>query len=1095
MKTIKSKAIVKFRLGIILMMLFLGKNDSYAQEYDMGRIVNKSSPESSSAGNYTSVDKFRGVLNYSIPISNYRGKEFDLPITLNYTSTGIKVDQIASSVGLGWNLDFGRVTRIINSTADDRHATNTDPCQDPPPVTTLIKDFYKISAMGYEDYFQFGNVPSQIWSLTKPIGRIYTPPSESNSGKTAGPSGWSVTSGNGTKYFFGEGNINEVTTSNYSGNGCQNVNETSTTAWLLTKIISKNNLDTYLFEYETFYMSSVIPNNGEGKYRNGIFLPTNSSYVLKQQMIKRIFHNGKQIIEFNYSNRDDLSFTGGFGNALSSIDFLNFNGSTLYKKIGFTHTYFGTANPNPDNEHPYLNKRLKLDKLTFYGFEGGTAVEGDNYQFEYIHPELLPSIGSFARDYLGLYNGKDSNINLAQNIHGYLANNVYNCNPPDSNRSFNIDYSLYGTLNKVKLPTGGYTEFEYGQNALNGGHGNVYSAATSTGNSLTDRSLILINAEMCESIPSHYKGVHPLMQTVNFQSNNYPLFYNTNPQPDYHAVSAKTSYIQFGTATDCYIRTKGTGVYLIQKYDQSPSLGLPETYPYCEYVVVGNNQYLMNPISKFQPGLADSNTIYYINNTNNSGNFFTGGVTTNMNTVDGYSLSNMTFPPGFYQVTLWRFEEDGTDYPEISIYEMGNSATASSVVNLNQTQGGYIDGFRIESITSRDNSGNFVSRTKYSYSDGIQVDEVQNYYEEHFEGGFNSFHTSKGYSNTPEIVHYTSVYEINQDENGADNGYVRYTFGMENPHEIRPFPQDISPTSNGVIHYNPIKNDFVTEKVVFNKYDNVVFSEKYQYNREMETAGDEETAREITYYNPIKIETTNHIGANSKIVKTQDFGYSYNVLNYKTTNTETESYVYEGDGVDIDVDALLGGIHSDTKGEKVFIRADSNHPYLITEIKASKPNELLETQLIYTYHNDGNLKETINTTANGTPLNYESYIYGYNDHFVVAKLTGVPYSDISPLTARLANIKQLSNNPVSEANEIALINELNLLRIDFPNAPITTYTYNPVYGVTSVTDPKGYTVFSEYDAFGRVKLTKEKNKSGNGYNIISENQYHTISNP
>ena len=55
---------------------------------------------------------------------------------------------------------------------------------------------------------------------------------------------------------------------------------------------------------------------------------------------------------------------------------------------------------------------------------------------------------------------------------------------------------------------------------------------------------------------------------------------------------------------------------------------------------------------------------------------------------------------------------------------------------------------------------------------------------------------------------------------------------------------------------------------------------------------------------------------------------------------------------------------------------------------------------------------------------------------------------------------------------------------------LNTYTYNPVFGVTSITDPKGYTIYTEYDAFGRVKLTKEKTADGS-LKILSENQYNT----
>jgi YD repeat-containing protein len=50
---------------------------------------------------------------------------------------------------------------------------------------------------------------------------------------------------------------------------------------------------------------------------------------------------------------------------------------------------------------------------------------------------------------------------------------------------------------------------------------------------------------------------------------------------------------------------------------------------------------------------------------------------------------------------------------------------------------------------------------------------------------------------------------------------------------------------------------------------------------------------------------------------------------------------------------------------------------------------------------------------------------------------------------------------------------------------ITTYTYKPLVGVTSSTDPRGYTITYNYDTFGR--LINVKDADGN---LMSENEYH-----
>ncbi len=54
-----------------------------------------------------------------------------------------------------------------------------------------------------------------------------------------------------------------------------------------------------------------------------------------------------------------------------------------------------------------------------------------------------------------------------------------------------------------------------------------------------------------------------------------------------------------------------------------------------------------------------------------------------------------------------------------------------------------------------------------------------------------------------------------------------------------------------------------------------------------------------------------------------------------------------------------------------------------------------------------------------------------------------------------------------------------------PNAMVSTYTYDPLIGITSMTDPKGYTMYYTYDDLNRLKTIKDQQG-----NILSENEYH-----
>jgi len=119
------------------------------------------------------------------------------------------------------------------------------------------------------------------------------------------------------------------------------------------------------------------------------------------------------------------------------------------------------------------------------------------------------------------------------------------------------------------------------------------------------------------------------------------------------------------------------------------------------------------------------------------------------------------------------------------------------------------------------------------------------------------------------------------------------------------------------------------------------------------------------------------------------------------------------------------------------------------------------------------------------------YIWGYNQTYPIAKienasfLSGQPNS-ISPAQQTLINnavsASFAETNATTESN---LIDKLKLLRAGFPNAMVTTYTYDSLIGITSMTDPKEFTTYYEYDTYGRLKQVKDKDKK-----ILSANKYH-----
>lgn len=150
-------------LGLVFTIITV--SPSYGQDTEIHRVSNKSTnPDGFSNQDGVSVDMYRGTLSYSIPLYVFQGREMNFPVTLSYSANGIKVDQVASNVGLGWNLNVGGgISRIVNGQPDYRFGTGVGwtsgvcsnlqseivgetywgnwPCNN-------TKDYYKVSSLG-----------------------------------------------------------------------------------------------------------------------------------------------------------------------------------------------------------------------------------------------------------------------------------------------------------------------------------------------------------------------------------------------------------------------------------------------------------------------------------------------------------------------------------------------------------------------------------------------------------------------------------------------------------------------------------------------------------------------------------------------------------------------------------------------------------------------------------------------------------------------------------------------------------------------------------------------------------------------------------
>lgn len=173
--------------------------------------------------------------------------------------------------------------------------------------------------------------------------------------------------------------------------------------------------------------------------------------------------------------------------------------------------------------------------------------------------------------------------------------------------------------------------------------------------------------------------------------------------------------------------------------------------------------------------------------------------------------------------------------------------------------------------------------------------------------------------------------------------------------------------------------------------------------------------------------------------------------------------------------------------EMKFDHADNYFPSSVKKfginnvLKAEEKNDLYDVM--------GNVLQT--TTKTGIPT---TFIYGYNGTLLLAQIEGATYAQVMQafgLSASAEAYKNLeiytkSNLDVNDATEETLRQKLDEFRLKpaFKDYQITTYTYDPLIGIKSVTSPSGNKEYYFYDNANRLIRVEDIN-----HNVIKENKY------
>ncbi|WP_394748639.1 hypothetical protein [Spongiimicrobium salis] len=154
--------------------------------------------------------------------------------------------------------------------------------------------------------------------------------------------------------------------------------------------------------------------------------------------------------------------------------------------------------------------------------------------------------------------------------------------------------------------------------------------------------------------------------------------------------------------------------------------------------------------------------------------------------------------------------------------------------------------------------------------------------------------------------------------------------------------------------------------------------------------------------------------------------------------------------------------------------ADTQNTTLIHSIASAKGNDALETRYyIDKYDEYGNIIQKHHNNGMTT-----SYLWTYFSLYPSAVVQNATHQQILDTGVNL-NIVNSQVSSIEEKNT-----ELQKIRDGLPTSLVTTYTYDPLIGITSETDPRGYTMYYIYDDHNRLKYVKDQNGK-----VYSKNEY------
>lgn len=1068
----------------------------------------KMTPEASALGQYGTYQTsgYTGVPNISVPLFSISSGNFSMPLELCYDASGIKVDQQATYVGLGWNLIMGgSISQIVcgkndfyENLFDQYHLTNQSLREEILPsmlnnypsyclsVYTLVRypsiptssgtclpleeDWKKdellrdvSSGARVPDVFQAsfcGHSVSFVIDQRKPkiIGNdatVYKIDLLNYEGPY--PYNIEITDDYGLKYLFSAApktameenasyNLSEIR--NAAGRILVEFNYSRTGQRLLNsyyETVGKNDeVSRKPIASQTIYDMFVRKN-----------YPHTLAYVINEYYPTTITTD-KETVTFTYGTREDIKDAQRIEQITVTS---NNNRNAILHTVRFDYGYFSESSFETtlcnryDYSGVYGYKRLKLTAVT---------VDGKKYAFKYNEGQALPSRLTMKQDFWGYFND-------AMNTEGLCASPKYRFDDDgqvvgaeivgQANRYANESTCKIGTLNRITYPTGGYTKFDYEINHFDDIVGKYYYPSANS-------NLEYIRKETCGSGYNGH-GYNTTPNTKEFDVSN-PVKVDVASSSPY--LPSNTQYYKLLLSL---VGKDSNGRVVFSRYftkynheqDFSVSCELPEGHYVLtsEFASVSNGLIIGGSINvSFPPEYKKDSSI-----ADASGKSIGGGL--RVRTIENYDSNNTLlgytrykYQGGKLQIPTVKEEHIDMVYlyaeraANPSIYVIPQALSCSLFfITSNPTY------YAVCSLGCPNVGYSQVTKEHYDRSGQLMSYDIEKYYNAEYDCV-----QDKVFRVNPDGKNGKLLESTTYSMDHVPMHKVSYSYSTFGAHptssDIVIFPWtrcgDMSPGNSAVNVYYKYSLFFKSPICVLPA---VVTETSYDGGNVMKSLVTAYNYKESNFQ-PRSITKTENLANNTNETSLINYWYPGDS---EVTGSNT-GYLTDVHNISEQVKAVEYKNGNTTGGYRNVYRVLANGLPVVSKNYSITQSEHEVMELDVTdYDIYGNIREYVK--KDGTPV---TIIWSYSHQVPVMEILGVTYSDIF---MRFSDVARLENGIL--ASDIINTTESLYSALREQGIMVTAYEYSPWYTVTCVITPNGNKNRYSYDSYGRLEKISDIN--------------------